>query len=190
MKQWQHILIGLLAGLIISAGIYIVAAPPHGEALILSPAPTESPMKVFISGSVENPGIYQLSLESRVADAIDAAGGFGKEADQTALNLAAKLHDGESIYVPSSHEDLVFSDQGTDTPFVNKQGENSLNINAATQEELENLPGIGPSKAAAIIAYREENGPFQIIEDINNVPGIGPTIFDQIKSLITVDYTP
>jgi competence protein ComEA len=190
MKSWQHVLTGLLAGLVIAAGIYIVAAPPHGKALILSPAPTASPLKVFVSGSVTNPGLYQLSLESRVADAIDAAGGFSDTANQEALNLAAKLHDGESIYVPAAGETLELMNEGTDTPFVNQQGDTRLNINAASQEELENLPGIGPSKAAAIISYREENGPFQIIEDINNVPGIGPTIFDQIKDLITVDYTP
>jgi competence protein ComEA len=190
MKQWLQVLIGLLAGLVISAGIYIVAVPPHGEALILSPAPTESPLEIFVSGSVTEPGLYQLALESRVADAIEAAGGFSEDADRQALNLAAKLHDGESIYVPAAGESLMIPDQGTDNPLVNQQGDTRININAATQEELENLPGIGPSKAAAIISYRDENGPFQIIEDINNVPGIGPSIFDQIKSLITVEYTP
>ena len=105
MKPWQHIVFGILLGFLAFIVIYIAAMMPRGEPLELEYPPTAKPLNVFITGSVVNPGVYSLPLDSRVIDAIDAAGGFLDDAAEAGLNLAAKVHDGEKLFVPS-----IFSD--------------------------------------------------------------------------------
>lgn len=129
---------------------------------------------VHVSGCVRNPGVYQLPANSRVADAIAAAGGELAEADINRLNLAAFVSDGQKINVPAQA----------------KPGESGLinglvNINTADQKTLEMLPNIGPTRARRIIEYREAHGGFGSCEEILNVSGIGPKIYESIKELIT-----
>lgn len=175
---------GVLFGLFVAALIWIVARNPSGQAVILRPAPTERPVIVHISGAVPRPGVYALPEGSRVQDAIAAAGGFLAEAEKTQINLAALLIDGERLDIP-------FVEGGSPVlptlgPTVVAVTTELININTASQSELETLPGIGPTTAQKIIEYREQNGEFVTIEELINVSGIGPGLYDRIKDLITV----
>src|SRR5574341_689072 len=172
----------LIAGAI---GLFALRWQPASSIVIEPPAPTATPgpVRVYISGAVVRADVYSLPPNAIVRDALDAAGGPALDADLDRVNLAAPLADGDHVYVPRVGEtpSIAVPDSGG----ASASG-GPVNINTATQEELEQLPGIGPSLAAAIIQYREEHGPFASIEDIQNVPGIGPTKFEAIKDLITV----
>lgn len=194
MKAWYKIIIGVLIGLLASGTFLLVVAPPRGTSLVLLPLPTPEPIVVHVSGAVLNPGIYSLPCNSRVADAINTAGGSIKTADLEAINLAAFIFDGEKITVPVYGEDIstdsinddFSSIQDTNSILKMLSKDNPLNINTANQEELESLPGIGPSKASEIIQYRQMHGKFHQIDDLLNVPGIGPAIYNEIVDLITI----
>ena len=190
MKTVVYIVIGILVGLLLAGGIYASTRAPQGESVELRPAPTPEPLRVHIAGAVVRPGVYDLDDGSRVADAVEAAGGFVAEADKNALNLAAFLDDGERLdipfvagFVPEEEQGFVVITEGTPSPLA---GEELVNINTASIEELDKLPGIGQTTAVRIIDYRTANGPFGTIEDIINVSGIGTATYDDIKDLITV----
>lgn len=179
---------GILLGLFVALLIWVVARNPSGQAVTLRPVPTEKPIVVYITGAVPRPGVYALAQGSRVQDAISAAGGFLADADKTGINLARALEDGEQLDIAyTSGSSPVI---GTPLPPTAATGAPSsselININTASQAELETLPGIGPTTAQKIIAYREANGPFANAEDIVNVSGIGPGTYQRIKDLITV----
>ncbi len=194
MKNALYVLLGVMAGFILAGTLVFVSRAPAGEAIILQPAPTKAPISVHVIGAVPRPGLYELPEEARVQDAIDAAGGLLAEADENALNLAALLEDGQQLDIPykagsapendTGSNDLP-SSAGTEIATDNSNAE-LVNINTATLEELDTLPGIGPTTAQKILDYRTENGPFSVIEDIMNVSGIGPATFEDIKDLITV----
>lgn len=135
---------------------------------------------IYVCGAVQNPGVYQLEESARVYEAIEAAGGLRDDASQTAVNLAEKISDGQQIYVPTYDEE--------ESILLQKAEEQSglININTADASKLQQLPGIGKSRADAIIAYRENNGLFTTIEDIMNVSGIKSSVFEQIRGYITV----
>lgn len=154
---------------------------------------------VHITGEVKNWGVIELEKGSRIIDAVNKAGGFTDNADTQKVNLAYELEDGVKVYIPSKNEEIenvtttqkyVSTDSGDDVVIeensVIKSNDVMVNINQATQTELETLPGIGPSTALKIISYREENGKFLNIEDIKNVSGIGESKFENIKNLICV----
>jgi competence protein ComEA len=140
--------------------------------------------QVYVVGSVKNPGVYRLPVGSRVEAAIEAAGGFKKDADTTAVNLARVIADGEQITVPAKGE-TVSAAQGSTASNSGAAG-GKVNINTATSEELQTLDGVGESTAAKIIASRESEGPFTTIEDLKRVSGIGDKKFAAIASNITV----
>jgi len=193
MKPWQIILMGIFMGLIFSAAIFLISSLPRGNAIQLNPVPTQGPIKVYVVGAVKNPGVYSLPRHSRVDDAVKAAGGLDPTADETAINLAAQVSDGVKIIIPSIRNNPP--DSGTIAPSpetVEQQPsiENPININTASLEQLDLLPGIGTTRAGDIIKYRNNNGPFTSIEAIQKVPGIGQTTFDEIKDLITVGDLP
>jgi competence protein ComEA len=180
---------GILFGLFIAALIWIVSRNPSGEAVTLRPAPTETPVIVYITGAVPRPGIYALPEGSRVQDGIAAAGGFLAEAERTDINLAAFLIDGEELDIPFVEGDSpVLPTPVENNPVLPGSGSSSelIDINTASSAELETLPGIGPTTAQKIIEYRQTNGAFVSIEDIINVSGIGPGLYERIKDLITV----
>jgi competence protein ComEA len=185
MKTWQTLALGVLFGLLAAGLILLVGLAPRGKAIHLAPASTQSPITVQVAGAVQNPGVFQMTAGARVQDAIMAAGGLTTEAQAETLNLATPLQDGQKIWVP-----LVGEETPTTIPQPSASGNQSIpglvNINTASLEELDGLPGIGPTRAQDILNYRAANGPFKSIEDINNVPGIGEVIFGQIKDLITV----
>ena len=138
---------------------------------------------VYVCGDVKVPGIYYCNTGSRVADAVEAAGGAGEDAYVESLNLAEQITDGQKIYIPREGE--TFSDVVTGQAASDSE-RGLVNINSAGEAELTTLPGIGESRAKDIIAYREENGGFSKIEDIMNVSGIKEASFDKIKELICV----
>ncbi len=191
MKTVLYIFIGILLGLLLAGGIWIAARAPEGESVQLRPAPTPEPIQVHVAGAVVRSGVYDLPDDSRVIDAVEAAGGFVAEADKNGLNLAAFLEDGERLdvpyvagYIPDEEEGFAVVTEGTPSPLA---GEDLVDINTATLNELDKLPGIGPTTAQKIIDHREDNGPFARIEDIVNVSGIGSATYEEIKDLITVE---
>ena len=193
MKTWQSTLLGIFVGLIFSAAILLITTSPKGPAIQLIPVPTPGPIKVYVVGAVINVGVYSLPRHSRVVDVVQAAGGLDPSADKTAINLAAQVSDGEKIIIvsiQSSSSDSSTSVTSTEPSIQELSKENPLNINTATSEQLDLLPGIGPTRAADIITYRQSNGPFTSIEAIQKVAGIGQTTFDRIKDLITVGDLP
>lgn len=186
--SWLWIPLGMVLGVAIISLMYIISVPPRGQAIALLPAPTQAPFVVHVDGQVQQPGVYSVSPNARVQDAIDAAGGLTSNANTSTMNLAAKVSDGLKIYVPETNEiSTIAVLPGQRSAGLGTNNAPLININTATQAELEQLPGIGPSKAVQIIAYREANGPFLSIEDIKNVSGIGDATFESIKLLITVN---
>jgi competence protein ComEA len=193
MKDWLKIAFAVVCSLLSVGVILLVSSTPRGQAIHLSPPPSPAPIIVHLVGAVLNPGVYSLSPGSRLKDAIEIAGGLLPEADTDKLNLAASLVDGSQIVVPTlppAQPTVETASRSGDIPLLITETDHLVNINTATQAELESLPWIGPALAQGIIAYREANGPFESIEDIIEVYGIGPSIFENIKNLITTGEIP
>jgi competence protein ComEA len=167
-------------------GTTVEILPPGPTATAL-PTATPSPLEIYVVGAVQNPDA-RLSLPpgSRVEDAIEAAGGALGTANLSVVNLAQTLQDGDMIFVPSVEETFSGETVGQDISTPTPNAPRLVNINTATQEELETLPGIGPSRAQDIIAYREANGPFESVDDLENVSGIGPATIDGFRDRVTV----
>jgi competence protein ComEA len=146
---------------------------------------------VHLCGAVLKPGVYQVSVDSRVIDLITLAGGLTEEAAGDYINQAQQVIDGQRIYIPNNSEvkELSLGDYITprDLTQTEKSSTNRLiNINTANAEELMELPGVGEAKAASIIEYRTTNGNFQKIEDLMKIPGIKEGLFNQVSSGISV----
>lgn len=151
----------------------------------------KSGIYVYICGEVINPGVYELSGDSRIYEAVDAAGGFTENAARESINLASKVSDGMQITIYNKEEAASLPAGGTSAGKNSGQdqisGSSSLvNLNTATKEELMTLKGIGESKAEDIIRYREKSGGFKKIEDIMKISGIKEAGFQKIKDSITV----
>lgn len=150
---------------------------------------TESLLEIVvdIKGEIDSPGVYQLKEGSRVIDVIEKAGGLLSEADTTSVNFAQLVVDQMVIYIPKEGEEAPVN-QVNQEGFVNDSNvnEKQIDINKAEKETLMLLNGIGSSKADGIIAYREENGFFQTIEELKNVSGIGEATFEKLKDAVTV----
>ena len=152
-------------------------------------AAPEETVQVYICGAVASPGVYTLPGGSRVVQAVEAAGGFLPDAEEKILNLARKIEDGEQITVWTREE--AENMEITETPQQIRRhgagsGSGKVNLNTAGKEELMTLSGIGESRADAIIAYREANGPFGSIEEIMNIEGIKEKMFEKIRGSIEV----
>lgn len=132
---------------------------------------------VYVCGAVRHPDVYALPSGTRANLAVEAAGGMTEEADPSALNLAQILTDGEKLYVPA---------QGADGEAAGGQDDGRVDLNTADAAGLQTLPGIGQAKAAAIIAYREKNGPFKEVGDLLRVPGIKEGTFSGLQDLVKV----
>lgn len=146
------------------------------------------PIVVDVAGAVATPGVFELPDGSRVQDAIAAAGGLVADADPSRVNRAAPVADGQQVYIPRAGE-APAAGQGTGAaPASGSSAAASslVNINSATAEELDALPGVGPSTAQAIIEDREANGPFAAVEDLMRVSGIGEKKFEKLKASICV----
>lgn len=163
----------------------------------------ENKIVVHVSGAVNKEGIIELDSGSRISDAIERMGGLKADANITDINLAYKLEDGMKIYIPTNKEveennnnniseylipsqENTIKDKNNNSTSNKAETNKKVNINNATQAELETLPNIGPSTALKIINYRKENGKFKNVEELKNVKGIGEQKFNQIRNLITV----
>jgi competence protein ComEA len=181
MKGGWVFAFGLLSGLLGAGILFLLTRPPRGSPVTLLPPPTPGPLVVHVAGAVRQPGVVRLAPGSRVADALQAAGGLLPQANSQGLNLAAFVQDGEKITVPTPAPTGAAADP------AGLAAESSLiDINTAGAEDLERLPGIGPVMAQAIVDYRAQNGPFRRLEDIQDVPGIGPATYEEIQALITI----
>lgn len=149
-----------------------------------APSTTAPPdtVVVHVAGAVVAAGVFELPAGSRVVDAVQAAGGTVADAQPDAVNLAALLVDGERIYVPRVGEEVPAPSppSGASTPT------GPLDLNTATAEQLDDLPGVGPATAAAIVAHRDTHGPFSSVEELADVRGIGPAKLAAIRELVTV----
>jgi competence protein ComEA len=189
-----------LAGLIVVVGfgglvaMWVLRTPPPTESLVpLAPAATAVAVSqpevvdgvvVQAAGAVVAPGVYRLPNDARVVDLIDAAGGLAPGADPNRLALAAKVSDGERVYVPVVGEVLPSAPAvGAGT---SQADSGPVDLNTATETDLDALPGIGPATATAIIAHRDRHGPFTSVDQLLEVRGIGPAKLEQLEGLVTV----
>jgi competence protein ComEA len=177
-----------VSALVIALSIFLVMRGASEEIPIapseLSVAETVAQVTVDVAGAVKSPGVYTLPANSRVVDAIKAAGSQLRGADLSDINLARVIKDGEQIYIypPNKVGGAVrISPQRTK---VKNTG--PIALNRASAKELETLDGIGPVLAARIVAYRNENGPFLIVDDLMKVSGIGTVIFSKLKEKLRV----
>ncbi len=202
---FKYMLLAASVCLVVGAAIgrFALGARPPGVALTLEPPPgwglpcasvpgatatprstaTPAPLSIYISGAVRQPQVVLLPPGSLLADALTAAGGPASNADLDSVNLALALKDHDHILIPTQPAASPAPTMASETPVHG----GIININTATIEELQTLPGIGATRAQDIVNYRLEHGPFQTIEEIRNVSGIGPVTFDKLAPYITVD---
>ncbi|GIK56194.1 MAG: hypothetical protein HND44_23770 [Chloroflexi bacterium] len=201
---WGWLAVGFFLGIAVGVGALTMLKRVQPAPIVIQPPPptvtptptgTPAPIRIYVNGQVVAPAVYTLPPDSIVQAAVAAAGGFTGQANTAVVNLAQLLSDGMQIYVPAVGE-AVPAPVTVAQPAASSAGvggmaapttNNLININIATLDQLDALPGIGPSTAANIIQHRESNGPFASIEAIMDVTGIGPAKFGQIKELITVD---
>jgi competence protein ComEA len=166
-----------------------------------APTPTPAPLRVYVTGAVPQSDVFYLPPGSIVKDAVEAAGGFTAEADRARINLALELQDQQQIHVPAVDEAEALpviqggAVQPAAAPAASSAGEEtaasggggSINLNSATLEQLDTLPGIGPAIAQRIIEYRDSIGGFTAVEQITQVSGIGEATFAKISGQIMVE---
>ena len=186
-------LVAVVGVTVAGAGFWYVRSLPApvqvrsgpSEALVPAPTASASPTTVIlvdVAGWVRRPGVYEFADGARVIDAIDAAGGARPGAVLSSLNLAAPLVDGTQVLVTKESQSAPTTETGTGA-----SGATGLvNVNSATNAELETLPGIGEVIAQAIVDHRTENGPFTSVEQLVDVSGIGDATLENIRELVTV----
>jgi competence protein ComEA len=206
LERKQQLILLIMAGVILFSGGYRFAQvklrPAEKPVLETQELSKVKILNVHVTGAVSKPGVYQLPADARIIDAVNKAAPMD-EADLDALKLAARIADGQDIYVPQKlplgSSPAVGNQPGTAFPSAgsgnsafsaapgNSAAVNGLvNINTADQGQLDTLPGIGSSLAQRIIQYRDSNGPFKDIEDLKDVSGIGDKNFENLKDMITV----
>jgi competence protein ComEA len=178
----------IVALAIVGGAILLLATRPEPVNITIHPpiptatlgaTGTPAPITVYVSGAVAQPDtLITLPPGSRVQDAIEAAGGVTDNAEMASVNLAQILRDGDQIFVPEI---------GVETVLPTPGGGGIVNVNSATLEELDTLPGVGPSLAQAIIDYREANGPFADMAALDEVSGIGPGLLEELEGLVAFD---
>ncbi len=148
-----------------------------------------SQLVVDVKGAVAKPGLYTLKADARVNDAVEAAGGLTSQADPKSINLAQKLSDEAVVYVASKDEKISVVTSTTASSAISQEEKNNslVNLNTATEADLQTISGIGAKRAADIIAYREANGGFKSVDDLNNVSGIGDKTMESIRPYVTVE---
>ncbi len=196
-ERYRIFVIGAAVAVVAAGGVAAKAFERPAPTLA-DPLPSATPVAadviVDVEGAVNVPGVHRLPTGALLDDALAAAGGLMPEADldrvARELNRADPLKAHQKVYVPFVGErTLANTFGGAATSGSGGSGDESgdlVNLNTATEEELDTLPGVGPSTAQKIIAYREENGGFQSVEQLNDVSGIGDATFEKLKDLVTV----
>lgn len=190
------VVVAVAIGLFAWAAAARASSPPVEQTLPVATHTTEPPtspsstgaatLTVHVAGAVAAPGVYRLTAGARVLDAVRAAGGARPDADPQRLNLAAPVADGQRVFVPRVGEALPATVGGGAGSTSGTSPPGPVDLNSATVEQLDALPGVGPSTAAAIVSYRERNGPFSSVDQLLDVRGIGPSKLDAIRDLVTV----
>ena len=166
------------------AGTATTAAPPPSRLAHLKPA---APIRlvVHVAGAVRRPGVYRFHDGERVADAVARAGGSTRNADLSALNLAAPLSDGVQVLVPAAAPvEAGVPPSGTEAGGSASRVGGKVHLSAASADELDELPGVGPVTAQKIVDWRTQHGPFRTLEDLDAIPGIGPARIEQLRDLV------
>lgn len=195
----RRIIGGTLLGALTLAVVLVLRARQHDTLVLqVQPVGDATAIRVYVGGAVISPGLYTLPRGSRVAEALDAAGGAGPNADTSKLGMAAPLNDADQVIVPERRATQPATtapaqgNGGDATPTKAPAPEGTaqlagpIDINAATAAELDGLPGIGPTLAQRIVDYRETNGPFQTVEELADVRGISDAMVAQLRPLITI----
>ncbi|HOA20890.1 MAG TPA: ComEA family DNA-binding protein [Anaerolineaceae bacterium] len=194
MKTWQAVFLGFIGGLLLSGAILLLILPQRGEPIQLvtitpdirtQATATAALIEVHVAGAVANAGVYTLPTGARVHQALSAAGGALADADFERINLSAYLADGQRVYMPRIGEAVPQDNTARSSTGI-AAPDSLININSADKQALMSLPGIGESKAEAILSYRAEHGPFTNLNELLNVPGIGQAILDEISGLIVL----
>lgn len=205
LEEYRGYILIVLVCFILIGGAFILVRRPAPEPIAIATAiiptatppptptftPTPAPLRVYVSGAVRTPDVYLLPPGSIVKDAVQVAGGPDGNADLERINLALALYDQQQVYVPRVGEATPAAPlpgsapppapaTGSDTT-----GSGKINLNSATVEQLDALPGIGPAIAQRIVDYRQANGAFTAPEDIMNVRGIGQATYEKLQDLIT-----
>jgi len=179
----------LLAGAVLVAGLLVLglrhlgsgqAAPPSVAPVRVARAAPVKQLVVDVAGAVQHPGLYRLREGTRIADALAIAGGATSKAALVLVNLAAPLADGEQVVVPARG---AAGDAAASSPAAGTAAA-PLDLNTATAEQLDALPGVGPSTAAKIVAFRQQHGAFHSLSELDAVPGIGPSRIAELKGLV------
>jgi competence protein ComEA len=177
------------ASMTYASSVPVGATVPSGVTGVQTPESVPD-IAVHVAGNVLKPGVYDLPGDARVVDAIRLAGGATAIADLNAINLANPLNDGQQVYVPAVGEKVPPSSNGLSaggdgTGSATNSVEYPININSADAALLDELPGVGPATAQAIVTYRDQNGPFANVNGLEDVPGIGPAKVAALQSLAT-----
>jgi competence protein ComEA len=151
--------------------------------ITIEPLPSQ-PIRVAVSGAVATPGVVIVPAGSRLSDIAAAAGGFSDDADYSALNLAGRVGDGEHVVIPRMDSSSAAGVPVLDAGASGEAG--PLDLNVASAEDLEELPGIGEVLAARIVAHRDEHGPFTSVDDLAQVEGISQRLLEELKPLVTI----
>ena len=205
--NFTHIVLGVLIVLAVAGGVVMTVWPSASAAEIQVveivptaaptsvPPPSETQVGVYLSGAVINPGVYIVNGGSRLANVLLIAGGATAEADLTAVNLAAVVHDEDHWHIPNRGEAAspaggltgTTADAANEKAAATPDGSGKVNLNSADVELLKTLPGIGDVRARAIVSHREANGHFASVDGLLDVNGIGAGIVENIRDLVTVE---
>ncbi|MBG6083345.1 helix-hairpin-helix domain-containing protein [Zhihengliuella flava] len=170
----------------IEEGTLTADEPSTGSGVGEQPSADADLILVHVAGAVHHPDVYKLPPGARVHEALTAAGGATEEASPASLNLAAEVHDGEQLYVPTLDEAAgARPPTGPGSGSEADAAEETVNVNLADAGALEELPGIGPALAERIVEFRERNGPFGALADLDAVSGIGPVLVEELADAVT-----
>lgn len=189
--RWRAIA-GVVIVALAGAAVWVITRPPDVGPPLEFVLPTVAPLDaataapvpdtlvVHVAGAVARPGLVEVAVGSRVADAVAAAGGPIASADLDRINLALPLADADHVHIPAEGEPAVSLGEG------NTVEAGPVDLNRADEAALDELPGVGPATAAAIVAYRDEHGPFTSVTSLQQVPGIGPAKLERLRDLVGI----
>lgn len=192
LEWWQRhqVTVGVgLLGLVLGSGLTLALArrdPPPLRVVQPTAVPTPAEVVVQVGGAVASPGVYRLPASARVGDAVEAAGGATQEGDPLALNLAARVRDGQRVDVPERGRAAPRSaDEPSAKSLPAQPGK--VDLNRADVSQLDTLPGVGPVTARRIVEYRDKVGRFDRVEQLQEARLVNRAVYEQIKDLVTVD---
>jgi competence protein ComEA len=180
------IVIALIAAVVAVYALFQAIDDRSAPPIIIEDGAATLPVVVDVRGAVVSPGVYELPADARWQDAVDAAGGLSPEADLSTINLARRLRDGDILVIGSLMPATDSQIPAEDGSSASSGSQTRININTASIDELEVLPGIGEVTAQRIVDFREQNGPYRSIDDLVHVQGISTRTIDGLRDLVAV----